>query len=122
MKLRYTLFVLAMLLLAGIAFSPTSSAHASSYTMGCFIDTPAYDQYRMNDCYLLGSTPSTASFKVFGSYDSIIWSESGCTSSAFCNVPISPGQDITVTAYVIVNSQIVDVVSATAHYEFEPSW
>ena len=115
----------ACLLLSSAPAHAVNSIEQAGLVMGCFIDTPAYDQYQENDCYLLGSSPSTASFKVLHISDSsryvIDWSVSGCTNPNFCLVSISPRQTKTVSALVTdLYTGDQATLSATAHYLYEP--
>ncbi len=92
---------------------------AASYYMGCFIDTTGFDTYKANRCGLGGSTPSTASFKVFSpsTPDSVIWTlPSSSCSGLFCDAPISPGESISGYAYLVINGTPIGPVSATANY------
>ena len=102
----------------------TRAAAKSSFYMGCFIDTPAYDQYRADNCFLLGSSPSTASFKFFLPYTPsyYVWYNPGGCSGQWCTVPISPGQTISGSGYWVINGIPTGPVSATAHYFFEPGF
>ena len=93
--------------------------------MGCYIDTPAYDTYRADNCFQLGSSPSTVSFKVFLPYtpDYVVWSQpSSSCSGLWCNAPISPGQTVTGYAYWVIDGTPTGPVSATARYIFEPGF
>lgn len=101
---------------------PAPSHKSSSFYMGCYVDTPAYDPFTPNSCWrLFGSQPTTAVFKVFLPYtpDSVVWFAplSSC-SSVWCSAPISPNQTVTAYAYWVINGiPTGPVVSATAHYD-----
>lgn len=100
------------------------SAAKSSFYMGCFIDTPAWDPYRADNCYLFGSTPSTASFRFFLPYTPsyYVWYNPGGCSGQDCTVPISPGQTISAGGYWVINGIPTGPEGATAHYFFEPGF
>ncbi|MEM9557347.1 MAG: hypothetical protein AAGC60_24020 [Acidobacteriota bacterium] len=97
----------------------------SSFYMGCYIDTPAFDTYQADACFHLGTTPSIAAFKVFLPYTPqyVVWSQpSSSCSSVFCSAPISPGQTVYGYAYWVINNIPTGPVSATARYIFEPGF
>ena len=100
-----------------------TSKATSSFYMGCYIDTPAYDQFRPNGCYQWGTQASTAVFKVFLPYtpESVVWVlPSHSCSSLFCSAPISPGQSVGGYAYWVINNTPTGPVGATANYQ--PFW
>ncbi len=102
-----------------------AASRASSFYMGCFIDTPAYDQYRRDVCFRFGSQPSTVAFRVFLPYtpQSVVWlTPSSSCSGLVCIAPISPNQTVYGYAYWIINGTPTGPVSATAHYELEPGF
>ncbi len=96
----------------------------SSFYMGCYIDTPAWDTYRPNTCYRLwGQQSSVAVFKVFLPYtpQSIVWvTPSSSCSATTCSAPISPGQTVYGYAYWVINNTPTGPVGATAIYLDEP--
>lgn len=127
MKRTLTPLLLILSLAALATPGLANSIDDAGLVMGCFIDTSSFDTYRANDCYLAGSSDSTASFKVLNISDSsrytIDWQVGGCTNPNFCTVPISPGQDITVSARVTDNqTEDTKTLAATAHYIFEPGF
>ena len=122
-----SLFVVVAVLLLSAGPARANSIEQEGLVMGCFIDTPAYDTYRENDCYLLGSEPSTAAFKVLNITEPsryvIDWSVSTCTNPSFCTIPIRPNQNKTVSATVTdLYTGDQAVLSATAHYIFDPGF
>jgi len=100
-----------------------SSAHGSSGYMECFVDTPAWDDFRPGGCMSVGwRRKTTAVFRVQGGADTnfrIYWSHSACSqTSKTCFVPISQYQAITVSADVLdLSNSSFFTVSATARYE-----
>ncbi|NJL26402.1 MAG: hypothetical protein HC897_00315 [Thermoanaerobaculia bacterium] len=98
---------------------------SSSFYMGCYIDSPAFDQYRRDFCFRLGSVGSIVSFRVFLPYQPsyYVWvTPSSSCSSSTCNVPISPGQTIGGYAYWVINGTPTGPVGAIAEYEYEPGY
>jgi hypothetical protein len=97
---------------------------ASGIVVGCFIDTPAWDDYTPEECWRAGAgSPSTASFGVLNignmSQYTITWHQAGCSYPNWCNVPISRGQVKTVAATVRYNpTGETAVLSATATWEW----
>lgn len=103
-----------------IASTRGGVSKGGDFYMGCYIDTPAYDQFRANFCAQLGFQPSTVVFKVFLPYtpESVVWSSPNSTCSGlFCTVPISPGQTVYGYAYWVINGIPTGPVSASATYE-----
>ena len=103
----------------------SESEKSSSFYMGCYIDTPAWDVYRADLCFALGSSPSLVSFKVFLPYkpSSVVWSApSSSCSSIYCSAPISPGQTVYGYAYWVINGTPTGPVGATARYLYEPGF
>lgn len=97
------------------------SDKSSSFYMGCYIDTPAYDTFTANSCWrLFGSQPTVAVFKVFLPYtpQSVVWfgQVSGC-SGIWCTAPISPNQSVSAYAYWVINGTPTGTVGATATYD-----
>ncbi len=94
----------------------------ASTSMKCFVDTPAYDQYRTGSCFAAGSSrTTTAVFKIDGvpSNFRIYWSDSRCSqTSSTCMLPISWYQTISLSADVLdLTNNTFSSTSATAHYE-----
>lgn len=117
------LFLIAALALTIVSFgSPVFAAQS----LGCFIDTPAFDPTTIGQCTQIGSSSTTAVFDIVSlshhSGYTISWSVSGC-SGLVCFVPISPGQSKTVAVRVTNNSTgVTDSAVATATYYFEPGF
>ena len=92
--------------------------------MDCYIDSPAYDQYTPDYCFRLGTTASIASFRLRPATPACGYSWYGhpeCTT-AVCNVPIRPGQTISLGAYYIACSTGVPTLGAGATAEYERGW
>lgn len=98
--------------------------------VGCYVDTPAWDEYSRDLCITLGRSTSVVSFKLFTptmpSYVSWYITDpfgnpvgASCSLNE-CSAPISPGQVIYGNAaYYIVNGTPTQGAFAIAHYEFD---
>ena len=100
-----------------------SSANISGEYMECYVDTPAWDEFRKGWCFSVGVARTTSAvFRIQGGPSSnfhIYWSDSRCSAtSKTCVVPIRQYQNITMTADVLnKNNNTFFTVSAKAHYE-----
>lgn len=97
---------------------------SSSFYMGCYIDTPAWDVYRPNTCRSFGEQQSSvAVFKVFLPYtpQSVVWvTPSSSCSGLTCWAPISLGQTVYGYAIWVINNTPTGPVGAQATYVYEP--
>ncbi len=116
----YEMALLAMPELADDVQKPTESSFSAAVRMKCYVDTPAYDQFRYGNCFSAGfARTTTAVFRVDNvpAGSTIIWSNSNCSASSTCFVPIRQYQTINVSATVLKPNGTYEVTSATAHYE-----
>ncbi len=95
---------------------------ASSPRMKCFVDTPAWDEYRYGGCFSAGWARTTSAvFKIDNvpSNFKIYWSNSACSSSSStCTLPIRQYNNITLSADVLdLSNNTFSSTSAKAHYE-----
>lgn len=103
--------------------APSAVSTLASTTMKCFVDTPAYDHYRINVCFAAGhSRTTTAVFAIDGGPSTnykVYWSDSRCSqSSKTCMLPIRWYETITLSADVLdLSSGTFSSSSASATYE-----
>ncbi|MCF6300208.1 MAG: hypothetical protein L3J52_03680 [Proteobacteria bacterium] len=95
---------------------------SSNPKMKCFVDTPAWDNYRYGFCLSIGwAFTTTALFKIDNvpSDFTILWSDSRCSSTrTSCTLPISQYQSIVLNATVLNNANnTFSNTTATASYE-----
>lgn len=106
----------------GVLVLPVSAAH-----MECYIDSPAYDEWQPDTCYLMEYTmdynPNNAVWRVTGMtkpVSSILWSEAtaGCTTAQqFCMKPITPYQTHVGKATILYTDGTWETVQAPAFFE-----
>jgi hypothetical protein len=101
--------------------SALSLALAAS-EMDCYIDTPAWDEYTVGQCFHIGTQASWASFRLRPGTPACgyVWYDHPECTTAVCNVPISPGQTISLGAYYIACATGSPTLGAgaTAMYEY----
>ena len=102
--------------------SPAPASGGSE--MDCYIDTPAYDQYTPHYCARLGTTASTASFRLRPATPACgyVWYDHPECTTAVCTVPILPGQTISLGAYYFACQGGIPTQGAGAAAEYEYGW
>lgn len=116
---------LSVILASLLALAFATASYAETHTVGCYIDTSAWQQPTAGGCFLVGSTPSSADFYVMSLSSTIgyqiTWSSGNCGNSLWCVVPISPGQTVSNTATIknLITGQTTQA-SASASYIQSP--
>jgi hypothetical protein len=100
----------------------TKQVFASSPSMKCLVDTPAWDMWGTGTCFSSGFARTTSAYFQIDNAPSnytVYWSDSRCSSSSLtCVLPIRTYQRITLSATVLNHSNnTFSTTSAKAIYE-----
>ncbi|MFP2912682.1 hypothetical protein ACLESD_48265 [Pyxidicoccus sp. 3LFB2] len=107
----------------------SSEAALSSGTLGCYVDTPAYDYPTAGGCFGLTNSRTAKKSIAFDMINPVPgntyqWSGVTCawTGPTYCVIQVSPG--VYTATVTIRNSSgtVVSTQSATAELEYEPGW